>query len=564
PNMATSPDGEVESLFRWGDGSRPRAGERIELKFVAKDTLTGTHYSDTCSYWLTVLADTVPLAPLDTLPLDTLPNDTLIPDSLIYYIPTIFCGRDTALLESVVLSADYTPNMATSPDGEVESLFRWGDGSRPRAGERIELKFVAKDTLTGTHYSDTCSYWLTVLADTSEMIPVDTIPTDTIPLLTPNDSIYQDIEPGILDYIPEMECIPDTTITLSLLLDDFTPRVPYSFNGLVEPLFLLADVYEMKVGDRMRLSFVARDTIDGRNISDTCSYWLYVLADSVNEKKGELICPNDTVIYLAEGECEMNYYALAPICTNRDWEVSLVDGMDGAMMRPNDMQVYSFVAKKDGVKMATCSYQVYVKDSTNAFFKECSENLNFMAMSDTSILNIVLDLPLTDKPCRWDTILMNVEWNSVELSVDTIPIRTSPAWRTISLLPGEYWINWQLMHRGLIVDACESSVRIGVRKMAETRIKDVQLHNYLLTPNGDGRNDLLVLEDLSDYPQNELVIYNQWGSVVYRKRDYDNTWNGFNESSRSIHNGLLPVGTYFYVLFSKNKKVYSGFIELLY
>jgi large repetitive protein len=65
------------------------------------------------------------------------------------------------------------------------------------------------------------------------------------------------------------------------------------------------------------------------------------------------------------------------------------------------------------------------------------------------------------------------------------------------------------------------------------------------TPNGDGYNDtwrVIYEEEMADYPNIEVEIYNRWGSVVYHSKPYKNDWNG-------RHNGKdLPVGTYYYVL----------------
>ncbi len=62
------------------------------------------------------------------------------------------------------------------------------------------------------------------------------------------------------------------------------------------------------------------------------------------------------------------------------------------------------------------------------------------------------------------------------------------------------------------------------------------------TPNGDGRNDVWEIRNLEYFPNNTLVIYNQWGSKVYEASPYHNNWAG-------THNGEdLPIGTYYYVL----------------
>ncbi len=68
-----------------------------------------------------------------------------------------------------------------------------------------------------------------------------------------------------------------------------------------------------------------------------------------------------------------------------------------------------------------------------------------------------------------------------------------------------------------------------------------------ITPNGDGLNDQFVIEALvnnpEEYPNNELIIFNRWGDIVYEAQPYLNDWDGKNKNGKE-----LPQGTYYYVL----------------
>ncbi|HEY8956671.1 gliding motility-associated C-terminal domain-containing protein, partial [Chitinophaga sp.] len=79
----------------------------------------------------------------------------------------------------------------------------------------------------------------------------------------------------------------------------------------------------------------------------------------------------------------------------------------------------------------------------------------------------------------------------------------------------------------------------------------------VITPNGDGVNDVLRIKGLEKYKDPELVIINRWNNLVYKKSNYDNTWNG---------SGLLE-GTYFYVLTVKDNSgkviIKRGYIMVL-
>ncbi|MCP2025221.1 gliding motility-associated-like protein/uncharacterized repeat protein (TIGR01451 family) [Flavobacterium sp. HSC-32F16] len=64
------------------------------------------------------------------------------------------------------------------------------------------------------------------------------------------------------------------------------------------------------------------------------------------------------------------------------------------------------------------------------------------------------------------------------------------------------------------------------------------------SPNDDGQNDTFYIDCITQYPDNQLEIFNRWGNLVYYKKGYDNSWDGKSDGSAKT----LPEGTYFYVL----------------
>jgi large repetitive protein len=86
-------------------------------------------------------------------------------------------------------------------------------------------------------------------------------------------------------------------------------------------------------------------------------------------------------------------------------------------------------------------------------------------------------------------------------------------------------------------------VRILVQPRKDTaRLAKIDVPNAI-TPNGDGKNDALVVDGLDQFGENELVIFNRWGDVLYKSKPYKNDWRGTNQSGSD-----LPEGTYYYVL----------------
>lgn len=101
---------------------------------------------------------------------------------------------------------------------------------------------------------------------------------------------------------------------------------------------------------------------------------------------------------------------------------------------------------------------------------------------------------------------------------------------------------------------------------------DVVVYNGV-SPDGDGINDYLIIDNIEHFPDNQVVLYNRWGRKVYETKNYNsknNVFVGIAEGNGIVGSGeKLPIGTYYYVveyLYNRNgenqwiKKV--GYIHL--
>jgi gliding motility-associated-like protein len=83
------------------------------------------------------------------------------------------------------------------------------------------------------------------------------------------------------------------------------------------------------------------------------------------------------------------------------------------------------------------------------------------------------------------------------------------------------------------------------------------------SPNGDGTNDGYVIDGIEKFPGNKLWIYNRWGNLVYKEKEYDNKWNGISNISGVSMGQRVPSGTYFYILdLNDGSKPKSGFLVI--
>ena len=97
-------------------------------------------------------------------------------------------------------------------------------------------------------------------------------------------------------------------------------------------------------------------------------------------------------------------------------------------------------------------------------------------------------------------------------------------------------------------------------------IKVVQI----LTPNGDNNFDTLEIENIDNYPNNTVKIYNRWGVLVFQTKAYGTEGNVFDGTSTGRvtidQDNKLPVGTYFYIIDyedgNRKMKQLSGYIYI--
>lgn len=93
--------------------------------------------------------------------------------------------------------------------------------------------------------------------------------------------------------------------------------------------------------------------------------------------------------------------------------------------------------------------------------------------------------------------------------------------------------------------AAPVSIMVVVADEAEGPVKV----SKVISPNGDGVNDFLILEGIKGFPDNRLQIFSRNGLVVFDLEGYDNDTKAFKGLSNTrVSIDTLPEGTYFYSL----------------
>ena len=70
----------------------------------------------------------------------------------------------------------------------------------------------------------------------------------------------------------------------------------------------------------------------------------------------------------------------------------------------------------------------------------------------------------------------------------------------------------------------------------------------VITPNGDGRNDVLDLSGITAGDDCEFTVYTRWGTPVFNQEVYNNSWGGTTDGGSALEDG-----TYYFVLTHNNE-----------
>ncbi|RZK24778.1 MAG: T9SS type B sorting domain-containing protein, partial [Hymenobacter sp.] len=101
---------------------------------------------------------------------------------------------------------------------------------------------------------------------------------------------------------------------------------------------------------------------------------------------------------------------------------------------------------------------------------------------------------------------------------------------------------------------CASQSSVTVTVTPRVRIPNA------ISPNGDGRDDTWEIDNIGNYPENHVLVFNRWGNKIFETTNYNrsNEWNG------TIKGEPAPIGTYYYVITLGNGKSFSGPLTVIY
>jgi gliding motility-associated-like protein len=122
--------------------------------------------------------------------------------------------------------------------------------------------------------------------------------------------------------------------------------------------------------------------------------------------------------------------------------------------------------------------------------------------------------------------------------VDTVSNDAPALFRT-----GTTIVVWTVTDQVGLIDTCHQKVFI----------KELPTIPQLISPNGDGVNDIFVIDGLNsaEYQGSQMSIFTRSGQLVFQSNNYElpeNAWDGRYKESGFSKNSLVAPGVYFYIL----------------
>ncbi|MBL7911762.1 MAG: gliding motility-associated C-terminal domain-containing protein [Bacteroidia bacterium] len=160
---------------------------------------------------------------------------------------------------------------------------------------------------------------------------------------------------------------------------------------------------------------------------------------------------------------------------------------------------------------------------------------------------------------------------STSVSTNLTSYVVSYSWQPQSICPANNCSRVDSLKPGTYTVAVTISYTVGAVQrdtifVSQVVIDDVngpckvKIYNGV-TANGDGANDVFTIDNISEFPNNRLSIYNRWGQQIYDESGYDNVtkfWPRKDETTK------LNSTTYFYILnLGDGSGPIKGWIELL-
>ncbi|WP_343613736.1 HYR domain-containing protein [Flavobacterium sp.] len=387
---------------------------------------------------------------------------------------------------------------------------------------------------------------------------------------------------------PVITCIGDQTLSCGSIVPDYTPLVTATDNCDASPIITQNPPAGSVFTDGMIITMTAQD------VSKNESYCSFKINASADVTKPVIICIADQNLNL--GETLPDYRSMITATDNCDSNLIITQLPVAGTNVTDEMSITINVSDNSG-NISSCSFKINViQDNEPPVFTcladqmfDCSVSIvpdytKIISVTDNTDPNpVIVQTPAPGAPfVEGMTIYIKVSDkynNHTECSFQlfTYPIFVD-AGEDVEINEGQFvklqavalengnfsWSPATGLNNNKVgnpiatpsetttytvvftnKDGCqtEDSITITVIPVQKDETK------YGFSPNNDGINDFWEIDGITDYPENEVLIYSRWGDLVYQTKGYNNATNVFSgiaNKSRNLGANQLPEGTYFF------------------
>lgn len=207
------------------------------------------------------------------------------------------------------------------------------------------------------------------------------------------------------------------------------------------------------------------------------------------------------------------------------------------------------VAINSSVKCAYFFEDPNNSKSLNAIFSTRKRAVDYMSVSTTEFWRLEGDVP-SYVTLTWDGYSDTKALGDYLSDLKVVGwSKETRQWENLGNTAVSGGLAYGTVTSALFVPDEYEIITLGGNDDALETYDTIELANYFMTPNGDGSNDLLILDGIEKSPSNSLQIFNRYGVLVYTKDNYTNDFNG--ESNRELviqRPSGLDSGIYFYII----------------
>ena len=193
------------------------------------------------------------------------------------------------------------------------------------------------------------------------------------------------------------------------------------------------------------------------------------------------------------------------------------------------------------------SKQLFTVSATN---KNCT---NTSLPYDYTFIPIQITLTTDRDTIRGGSVNLSVNTNATNFSWTSTPFLASIPENTISTTQTPLETMTFVVSGELSTCFATDSLKIVV-------LNDIKAP-FLFSPNNDNNNDLWIIDELLNYYQTRVKIYNRWGMLIKELPDGVNSWNGNNETDTPVADG-----TYFYTITASSNGeqiAFTGYVTII-